>query len=132
MPDATVIPVLAYPDVNEAAEWLCRSFGFTERLRIGNHRVQLAFGEGAVVITGSSDSNDEEYISGHSIMVRVANIDDHFKHAQQCGVQIIAAPSDYPYGERQYTAQDLTGGYWTFSQTINDVDPVSWGGILFQ
>jgi uncharacterized glyoxalase superfamily protein PhnB len=42
IPSATVIPVLAYADAREAAQWLCRSFGFAERLRIGNHRVQDA------------------------------------------------------------------------------------------
>ena len=34
MPTATVIPELAYPDVGEAVDWLCRAFSFTERLRI--------------------------------------------------------------------------------------------------
>jgi uncharacterized glyoxalase superfamily protein PhnB len=40
-PPCTVIPVLSYPDVNAAADWLCNAFGFTVRLRIGNHRIQL-------------------------------------------------------------------------------------------
>lgn len=37
VPAATVIPVLAYPDVVEATDWLCNAFGFTVRLRIGDH-----------------------------------------------------------------------------------------------
>ena len=37
IPRATVIPVLAYPDVNQAAAWLCDAFGFSVRLRIGEH-----------------------------------------------------------------------------------------------
>lgn len=41
IPRATVLPVLSYADVKQAAEWLCRAFGFTVRLRIGSHRVQL-------------------------------------------------------------------------------------------
>jgi uncharacterized glyoxalase superfamily protein PhnB len=41
VPRAFVIPVLTYEDVAEASEWLCRAFGFKERLRVGNHRVQL-------------------------------------------------------------------------------------------
>jgi len=48
IPRATVIPVLAYPDVTKAAAWLCDAFGFNVRLRIGNHRVQLNVGDGAV------------------------------------------------------------------------------------
>lgn len=38
--------------------------------------------------------------------------------------------ADHPYGERQYTVQDLGGHAWTFSQTLADVDPASWGGEL--
>jgi hypothetical protein len=50
IPSAIVIPVLAYPDVNQAAAWLCNAFGFSVRLRIGSHRVQLNVGEGAVIL----------------------------------------------------------------------------------
>ena len=50
IPRATVIPVLAYPDVSQAAAWLCDAFGFSVRLRIGNHRVQLNVGDGALVV----------------------------------------------------------------------------------
>ena len=39
-----MIPELAYPDVRAAVDWLVRAFGFVERLRIGNHRAQLTFG----------------------------------------------------------------------------------------
>jgi uncharacterized glyoxalase superfamily protein PhnB len=48
MPASTVIPVLAYPNVSEAADWLCDAFGFTMRVRIADHRVQLNAGDGAV------------------------------------------------------------------------------------
>ncbi len=50
IPAATVIRVLAYRDVHEAAAWLCEAFGFSVRLRISDHRVQLNAGEGAVTV----------------------------------------------------------------------------------
>jgi uncharacterized glyoxalase superfamily protein PhnB len=37
---------------------------------------------------------------------------------------------DYPYGERQYSAVDVGGHHWTFSESIADVDPADWGGEL--
>jgi uncharacterized glyoxalase superfamily protein PhnB len=40
MAPGAVIPELAYAEVRKAATWLCAAFGFTERLRIGDHRVQ--------------------------------------------------------------------------------------------
>jgi hypothetical protein len=40
-PSAVVVPILVYEDVEKAIEWLCDTFGFTERLR--------AAGPGAIV-----------------------------------------------------------------------------------
>ena len=50
IPHATVIPVLIYPDVRQAVDWLSKAYGFSERLRIGeNHRSQMNVGDGAVI-----------------------------------------------------------------------------------
>jgi len=65
-------------------------------------------------------------------MVRVADVDSHYERAKQCGARIVHPPTDYHYGERQYMAEDLDGHRWTFSQTIADVDPKAWGGILIE
>jgi uncharacterized glyoxalase superfamily protein PhnB len=37
-------------------------------------------------------------------------------------------PTDMPFGERQYTAEDLEGHHWTFSETLTDIAPEEWGG----
>ena len=51
IPQATVVPVLIYPDVRAAVAWLSAAFGFSERVRIGeNHRSQMRVGDGAVII----------------------------------------------------------------------------------
>ena len=130
MPPAAIIPELAYREVRAAAEWLCRAFGFTERLRIGHHRVQLTFDTGALVVTALRGEPGAEAFTSHAVMVRVADVDAHCARAQQAGAVILNPPTDYPFGERQYTAADLAGRRWTFSQTIADVDPASWGGTL--
>ena len=135
MPQSSVIPVLAYADVREAVDWLCRAFGFVERLRIGTHRAQLCFGDGAIVVVGEASPANAGSPSnglGHSIMVRVADVDDHHEHAARVGARIISRPTDFPYGERQYTAEDLAGHCWTFSQSIANVDPSSWDGTLLE
>jgi len=41
VPPCAVIPVLIYPDPGAAADWLGKAFGFTIRLRIANHRIQV-------------------------------------------------------------------------------------------
>jgi uncharacterized glyoxalase superfamily protein PhnB len=133
IPRATVIPVLIYPDVRAAVDWLTGAFGFSERLQIGeDHRSQMTAGDGAIII-GDVRSDRRPPRAGevtHSVMVRVPDVDAHHDRALAQGAEIIMAPTDFPYGERQYTAQDPAGHQWTFSQTLDDVDPESWGGIL--
>ena len=131
VPTATVIPELAYEDVVEASEWLCNAFGFTQRLRIGSHRVQLVFGDGALIaIEREKDDGGREDVLTHAVLVRVEDADSHHERAVKHGARILLPPTDFPYGERQYNALDLGGHYWTFSQSIHDVDPASWGGEL--
>ena len=63
-------------------------------------------------------------------MVRVEDAEAHCAQARAHGATIMHEPTDYPYGERQYSARDLAGYVWTFSQSIADVDPAAWGGVL--
>src|SRR5690349_4021998 len=130
IPSATIIPELAYADVPAAAVWLCRAFGFTEHLRIGDHRVQLLCGAGAVVVMDRSREPSEVSPSGHGILVRVEDVDAHYAHAVAAGAEVSAAPVTHPFGERQYGVRDPGGHRWTFSQSVDDVDPESWGGQL--
>ena len=131
MPPGTIIPELVYPDLAAAAAWLCATFGFRERLRIGNHRSQIVVGsDAAIVVVQATQPADAEAPLSDSLMVRVEHVDRHYAQVVQCGARIISPPADYPYGERQYTVEDLAGRRWTFSQSIADVDPQSWGGTL--
>jgi uncharacterized glyoxalase superfamily protein PhnB len=131
IPQASVIPVLIYPDVRAAVAWLSAAFGFIERVRIGeDHRSQLSFGDGAVIV-GDVRHNRRPPRQGevtHSVMVRVEDAQAHCERARKHGAQIVMEPSDFEYGERQYTAEDLAGHQWTFSQTLADVAPEQWGG----
>jgi uncharacterized glyoxalase superfamily protein PhnB len=128
MPSAVIIPELPYPDVREAVGWLCRTFGFVERLQIGDHRAQLSFGAGSLVVTQKSPESNASF----SVMVRVDDIDRHYEQTKSAGARILNPPTDYPYGERQYTVEDPGGHRWIFSETIADIDPKTWGGILFE
>ena len=125
MPTSTVIPVLTYRDVPAAITWLSDAFGFTVRLRIGDHRAQLNAGAGALVIA-QGEAQPER---GHAVMIRVADVDAHSANATARGARIVNALATFPYGERQYSAIDPWGHVWTFSQTMSDVDPSDWGGV---
>jgi uncharacterized glyoxalase superfamily protein PhnB len=129
LPDASVIPEIAYPDVVEAADWLCRAFGFRRRLQIGRHRFQLTYGNGALVVVQLPET--EKPTRALSVLVMVDDLDSHFEQARMAGAEVTDPPADHPYGERQYTARDPAGYHWTFSQSIADVDPEDWGGTPF-
>lgn len=127
MPHATVIPELAYVDVAKACDWLCAVFGFTLRWRVGGHRAQLNVGAGAIVVREGGPAAGD---AAHSLMVRVEDAQRHHDRAREQGARIVSAPADFPYGERQYTAVDLDGHVWTFSQSIADIDPATWGATI--
>lgn len=133
IPTATVIPVLTYPDVREAVAWLGAAFGFVERVRIGeNHRAQLKVGDGAVIVADVRHDRrpPRPGETTHSVMVRVADAHAHCRRAREHGARILMEPTDFEYGERQYTAEDPAGHQWTFSETLADVAPEEWGGTL--
>ena len=134
IPSATVIPVLIYPDVRAAVAWLTDAFGFVERLQIGeDHRSQMQVGDDGAVILGDVRHDrrpPREGESTHSVVVRVEDARAHCEQARAHGARILMEPTDFEYGERQYTAEDLAGHQWTFSETLDDVHPETWGGIL--
>jgi predicted enzyme related to lactoylglutathione lyase len=126
MPDCAVIPQLVYDDVIAAIGWLCDAFGLVERWRVGDHRAQLSIGGCTVAITEPRTSSA---LPGQvSLLVRVPNANAHHERARARGATIIREPTDFQYGERQYTAEDLGGHRWTFSESIADVAPEDWGG----
>jgi len=129
IPSAIVIPELAYPDLQEAIDWLTQAFGFTLRIRIDGHRAQLNVGDGGAIVLMQHPSAGAVTPLAHSLLVRVLDVDAHHANAVTRGARILRPPYDYPYGERQYSAADPTGRTWTFSQSIADIDPRDWGGV---
>jgi predicted enzyme related to lactoylglutathione lyase len=130
MAPGAVVPVLGYQDVAKAIEWLCSAFGFTERLRTpaapdGNiHHAQLAIRGGAAILTGERGAAKSR---SDSVLVHVEDVDAHFERAGKFGAKIVRPPSTAEFGERQYTAEDVEGHSWTFSQSVADVRPEDWG-----
>jgi uncharacterized glyoxalase superfamily protein PhnB len=123
-PPCPVIPVVIYPDPAAAAEWLSKAFGFTIRLRIANHRIQMRAGEGCFTIAeGNVKPNSSCFIQ-----VRIDDAPGHCERARNVGAKILTEPKEHMYGERQYNVEDFYGHRWDFTETIADVDPESWGG----
>lgn len=131
VPHATFIPVRSYPDLAVATQFLCDVLGAQERLRVHGHRVQFALGNGAMV---AAEWTPEAHPAGGrppaTLMVRVADLDGTWARAMAMGATAVQPPVDYPYGERQAVLKDPAGHSWTLTQTIADVDPAAWGGVL--
>jgi uncharacterized glyoxalase superfamily protein PhnB len=131
MPSSTVIPELVYPDVRAAVAFLTAAFGSEERLQIGeDHRSQLSFGSGDVIVADVRGDRRPPRAGEetHGVIVRVDDAAAHCERARAAGARILMEPTDFEYGERQYTAEDLAGHRCTFSETLRDVAPEEWGG----
>jgi uncharacterized protein (DUF952 family)/uncharacterized glyoxalase superfamily protein PhnB len=127
MPAAVVIPQLVYADVAVAVIWLGDVFGFSIRWVAGDHRAQLEVPSGGCVVVTAGQTSSA--LTGrNSVMIRVGDVDAHHARARERGATILESPADQPYGERQYTAEDLAGHHWDFTQSIADVAPEDWGG----
>lgn len=131
IPPATVIPVLVYPDVRAAVDWLTAAFGFVERTRIGeSHRAQMGIGaDGAMIVADVAGERQPPRPSTvtHEIKVRVDDVTAQFERARAAGAKVLEPPIDREYGERECTVEDLAGHRWQFSETLRDVPPEEYG-----
>lgn len=131
IPPSTVIPVLTYPDVRAAVTWLTATFGFAERVRIGEaHRAQMSVGDAAVIIADTDGGRraPDPAVKTCAITVRVVDVQSQCERAANHGGIVLMQPTEFQFGERQCTVLDPWGHHWTFSQTIADVAPEDWGG----
>jgi uncharacterized glyoxalase superfamily protein PhnB len=134
-PNTAVMPVLYYPDVGKAVEWLTTALPFTVRLRNSETRCQLLHSNGAIVVAkpglhADAAPSTQQSPAAHSITLRVTAIDELFGRAKAAGARVLAEPEDQMFGERQCSFLDPWGHPWTLSETIFDSDPADWGGEL--
>ena len=107
---STVSPELAYPNIGEAVDWLSNAFGFTLRIRIGDHRAQLNVGDGVVILIEAARGISLK----SAVMIRVEDVNAHYERARRNGVHMVREPTDSFYGERQYNAEDFAGHHLVF------------------
>jgi len=131
IPQATVIPVLVYPDVREAVAWLTSAFGAVERVRVGeSHRAQMSIGTDGAFIVAEVRGEQQPPQAGavtHVIKVRVDDVYAAFERARSSGARVLEPPTEHVYGQCECTVEDLAGHWWQFSQTVRDVAPEEYG-----
>jgi uncharacterized glyoxalase superfamily protein PhnB len=127
-----IMPSLRYEDVSTALAWLSQVFGLKEYLRwVAAMRIDNAFVE-LMATTEGYQTPKRLGVVCQTVVVLVDDVDTHYQNARGSGATIIAEPEDKPWGLRQYTAEDLEGHHWEFSQYLRDVPPAEWGAQLME
>ncbi|MFI5776637.1 VOC family protein [Nocardia sp. NPDC051570] len=132
MSDTTIrrrIPILIYRDIAAAHEFLCAAFGFEpgrlERAEDGTvvhgevtagdgvlwlHQVSEQFGLVSPAMAG---------VCTEGMSIVVDDVDAHHRRAEQAGAEIVYAPTDQPYGYRDYSARDPERRLWSFMTPLS-------------
>lgn len=121
-----LIPYLIYADAPAAIEFLCRAFGFSERMRypMPDGRVghcELSY-EGntlmlASVFDGFGDSPLHLPSVPCSLYCLVDDIHAHYARALEAGATVCGEPVE-EHGTRAYRALDLEGHHWLFASPL--------------
>jgi uncharacterized glyoxalase superfamily protein PhnB len=143
-----VVPMISYEDVGAAADWLCRAFGFRERLRYTAadgtlSHVQLELADGLIML-GNPDGryvspkrhaercdvmrrvSETPYVSD-GLHVYVGDVAAHYEQAKRAGATVLSDLEETPFGDRHYRVEDPEGHRWMFAEHVRDVAPEDWG-----
>jgi len=133
VPANILLPHVVYQDVDAAAAWLGKVFGFVEHYRYGGEPaggVQMHLGNAWIMLTRAKEgraSPAQVACGTQSLTVFVEEVERHFKKAKAGGARIVEELHETEYGELQYAALDLEGHHWLFSWHARDVAPEEWG-----
>ena len=131
---ARLYPGLTYDDAPAAIDWLCRVFGFTQRLVVPGPdgsvmHAELSLGD-AVVLVGSPRPEERRFgprtVGGFSALVSVyvEDPDAHHDHAVAQGAKVVRPLEDAEHGSRGYSVEDCEGRPWHFATYV----PGAWWG----
>lgn len=134
-----VIPYLVYEDGAGALEFLCRVFGFQERLRVPREDGTIMHAEVVyhdnVVMLGAPAAGDalvqelkqlrEHQDRGSSILCYVDDVDAHYTQVKAAGATITMEIETKAHGERYYGVADPGGHRWFFSMKVESDAPSS-------
>ena len=132
VPVDTVLPHLFYSDLEQAIDWLTKTFGFAEHYRYGDPAAgaQLRLGKAYIMISTVRPGRTTPAAAGHrtqSLTVFVEDVEDHYERSRAAGANIVEELDETVYGELQYGVEDIEGHHWLFSRHARDIGPEEWG-----
>lgn len=119
---ADVIPLLACSDIEREHDFLVAVLGFASaglertpdgtvvhgEVNAGSHRIWLH----RVDETHDLVPPGPRGRAGGGIVVHVSDVDAHHERVQAAGADVLGAPSDQDYGQREYGVRDPEGHVW--------------------
>lgn len=134
---ATVTPALCYVNPKAALDYLRDAFGFELDMLIEDENgnlahSQMSYGDGKIMVGNEWSENHTSPQSigrkcTQSVHIHLSeNLDSHCERARKAGMEILAEPETQFYGDRTYRARDPEGHIWTFSQTVEVMQPAEW------
>ncbi len=128
-----VIPYILYADAAAALEFLCKAYGFEERMRMPGPDGKIMHAEvgyqGNSVMLGTAmkdlgHASPRELPARHGMIVcYVDDVDAHYARAKAAGAKIMAEPEDQFFGDRTYRTAEPEGHEWAFHTHVRDVAP---------
>ena len=129
MSEQSLFPMLAYTNAAGAIEFLCKAFGFEEKMRyvgddgrIGHAELEC---EGSVVML-ADDHTEFGFSSPRNatacysqLLLVVSDIFAHYERAKAAGAVVVGTPAA-DHGSVGYRAMDCEGHRWLFSQRTQD------------
>lgn len=131
-----IIPMLAYENGAEAMTWLCKAFGFAEKVKMldENGKLmhgELAFGSGTIMLASPSDDYQSPKRHGelcelsakwyqspyviNGVLVYVPDVEAHYQRVKEHGAVFLSGIETGGPGAR-YRVEDLEGQRWMFMQ----------------
>jgi uncharacterized glyoxalase superfamily protein PhnB len=117
-----VIPLLACADIAAEHDFLVTVLGFASggieraprgavvhaEVRAGERRIWLHRQDEADGLSPPAQSGS----AGGGIVVHVPDVDAHHERVRAAGADVLYAPSDQDYGQREYGVRDPEGHLW--------------------
>ena len=123
--EQVVTPYLLYEDIEEAAAFLTRAFGFEEVDRqvgaAGGTHLELETDLGGRIYAGQAPAgfrNPSAVGRTSLVFIVVSAVDAHHARAKAEGATIVEDLVDLPFGHRRYTCRDPQGHEWSFAQVL--------------
>lgn len=122
-----VIPTIRVPDMKEAIDFYENTLGFTvERTDPENVNSALSRGDARIMIETASDMFADEYneaieqrmgsVSPVALYMEATDLDDLYARLNEAEVKIVDPLAERPWGQREFTIEDLVGTWLTFWQ----------------